>query len=109
MNRFGHFEQAAVTTIAVQFPYALSYGEFSWQQKSVRAVAKPFSRITKSQLKHTALPQTVSGSGDNSGIERSNKATLNTVTTRIGFNGHGRIEIQIWALHLTGVVCRLPS
>lgn len=57
-------------------------------------MARPSSPITKSQIKPTAHPETVSGSDDNFGIERSNKATLNTVTTKTGFSVHGLNAIQ---------------
>jgi hypothetical protein len=95
MNRFGHLEQAAVTTIAVQFPYAISYGEFSWQSKSVRAVAKPFSPITKSQIKLTARLPNVKKSDDKTGIERNKKVTQTIGTTKAGFSKHGLKAIQI--------------
>ena len=94
MNLLGRSEQAAVTAIAVQFPYALSYGEFSWQPKSVRAVAKPFSLITKSQIRPTALPPNAKRSDDKTGIEKSKKVTLTIGTTKAGFNKHGLNAIQ---------------
>ena len=57
-------------------------------------MARPSSPITKSQIKPTAHPETVSGIDENFGIERSNKATLNTVTTKTGFSVHGLNAIQ---------------
>ena len=62
--------------------------------KLVRAAARPSSPITKPQTKRTACPETVSGSDDNFEIERSGKATLNTVTTKTGFSVHGLNAIQ---------------
>jgi hypothetical protein len=83
-----------VTTIAVQFPYAISYGEFSWQPKSVRAVAKPFSRITKSQIRPTALHPKAKTSDDKAGIERSKKVILTIGTTKVGLSKPGLNAIQ---------------
>ena len=71
MNHFSHSGQTAVTAIAVQFSYALSYGEVSWQQRSTRAVGTLFSRITKSQIRLTALQPNAKTSDDKTGIERS--------------------------------------
>ena len=106
MNCFGHFEQAAVTTIAVQFPYAISYGEFSWQSKSVRAVAKPFSRITKSQIRPIARYPNAKKSDDKTGIERSKKVTQTTGTTKAGFSKHGLKAIQITGV---SIVNQIPA
>jgi len=94
MNLLGRSEQAAVTAIAVQFPYALSYGEFSWQSKSVRAVAKPFSLITKSQIRPTALPPNAKKSDDKTGIEKNKKVTLTIGTTKAGLSKPGLSAIQ---------------
>ncbi|MDD2883194.1 MAG: hypothetical protein PHQ58_22515 [Rhodoferax sp.] len=95
MNQFGHSGQAAVTTIAVQFPYAISYGEFTCQPKSVCAVGKPFSRITKSQIRPIARYPNAKKSDDKAGIERSKKVTQTTGTTKAGFSKPGLKAIQI--------------
>ena len=84
-----------MTAIAVQFPYAISYGEFSWQSKSVRAVAKTFSLITKSQIKLTARLPNAKTSDDKTGIERNKKVTQTIGTTKAGFSKHGLKTIQI--------------
>jgi len=94
MNHFGHSGQTAVTAIAVQFPYAISYGEFSWQSKSVRAVAKPFSLITKSQIRPTARPPNAKKSDDKTGIEKSKKVTQTIGTTKAGLSKPGLNAIQ---------------
>jgi hypothetical protein len=94
MNQFGHSGQAAVTAIAVQFPYAISYGEFSWQPKSVRPAAKPFSRITKSQIKPTARLPIAKRNADKAEIERSKKVTLTIGITKAGLSKPGLNAIQ---------------
>jgi hypothetical protein len=107
MNHFGHFGQTELTAIAVQFPYALSYGEFSWQSKSVRAVTKPFSPITKSQTKLTARLPNAKKSDDITGIEKSKKVTQTIGTTKAGFNKHGLKAIQITGVSIANRV--LPA
>jgi hypothetical protein len=104
MNHFGHSGQPAVTTIAVQFPYALSYGEFSWQSKSVRAVAKPFSLITKSQIRPTALPPNAKKSDDKTGIEKNKKVTQTIGTTKAGFSKYGLKAIQITGVSIANQI-----
>jgi hypothetical protein len=94
MNHFGHSGQTAITAIAVQFPYAISYGEFSWQSKSVRAVAKTFSPITKFQIKPTARLPNAKRNADKAGIERSKKVTLTIGTTKAGLSKPGLNAIQ---------------
>jgi len=84
-----------VTAIAVQFPYAISYGEFLWRAKFVRAVVKHFSLITKSQIRPTALHPNAKKSGDKTGIERNKKMTQTIGTTKAGFSKHGLKAIQI--------------
>ena len=107
MNQFGHSGQAAVTAIAVQFPYAISYGEFSWQSKSVRAVVKHFSLITKSQIRPTALHPNAKKSDDKAGIERSKKVTQTTGTTKAGFSKHGLKAIQITGASIANQILAL--
>ena len=107
MNRFGHFEQVAVTTIAVQFSYAISYGEFLWQSKSVRAVAKPFSRIIKSQIKPTDPLPSASRNGGNAGIERNKKMTQTIGTTKAGLSKHGLNAIQITGVSIANQISTL--
>jgi hypothetical protein len=94
MNLFGHSGQAAVTTIAVQFPYAISYGEFSWQSKSVRAVAKTFNPITKSQIRLTVRHPRAKRFGDKAGIERSKKLIQTIGKTKAGLSKPGLNVIQ---------------
>ena len=84
----------SLTTIAVQFPYAISYGEFSWQPKSVRAVAKLLSLITKSQIRPTARHPHVKRNADKAGIERSKKVTLTIGTTKAEHSKPGLNAIQ---------------
>jgi hypothetical protein len=85
---------AVINTIAVQFPYAISYGEFSWQSKSVRVVAKPFSRIKKFQIKPTARLPNAKRNADKAGIERSKKVTLTIGTTKAEHSKRGLNAIQ---------------
>ncbi len=84
-----------LASILDQFPYALSYGEFSWQPKSVRAVAKPFSPITKSQTRPIARHPNAKKSDDKAGIERSKKVILTIGITKAGLSKRGRNVIQI--------------
>ena len=104
MNLLGRSEQAAVTAIAVQFPYAISYGEFTCQPKSVRAVAKPFSLITKSQIRPTALPPNAKKSDDKTGIGKSKKVTQTIGTTKAGLNKHGLKAIQITGVSIANQI-----
>lgn len=107
INHFGRSGQAAVTAIAVQFPYAISYGEFTCQPKSVRAVAKPFSRITKSQIRPTVRYPNAKKSDDKAGIVRSKKVTQTTGTTKVGFSKHGLKAIQITGASIANQILAL--
>jgi hypothetical protein len=70
------------------------YGEFSWQPKPVRPAAKPFSRITKSQIKPTARLPIAKRSAAKAGIASSKKVTLTIGTTKVGLSKPGQNAIQ---------------
>jgi hypothetical protein len=91
MNQFGYSGQAAVTAIAVQFPYAISYGEF-YDEQICPCNGETFS-LTKSQIKLTARlpkPRATTKLGS-----KKQKVTQTTGTTKAGFSKHGLKAIQI--------------
>jgi hypothetical protein len=70
-------------------------------------VAKPFSLITKSQIRPTALPPNAKKSDDKTGIEKSKKVTQTIGTTKAGFSKHGLKAIQITGASIANQILAL--